>query len=198
MEEWRNVVGFEGVYEVSNYGNVRRKDSKKELRGGLNTYGYKVFILSKNGIRHTGKGHRLVAEAFIPNPDNKRDVNHKDGDKANNYVDNLEWASRSENITHARRELFIDYSQKPVVQVTLSGEVIAIWTSASVAGRMLNIPRQMISACCQGTAPTAGNFAWRFAVFSFEQAIKEHRVTMMREKVAQLSQAISTLEQELA
>lgn len=198
MEEWRDAVGFEGIYEVSNFGNVRRADTGRALKGGLNSYGYKVFSLSKDGKPHMSKGHRLVAQAFIPNPENKRDVNHKDGDKTNNFVDNLEWASRSENITHARKELSVDYSQKPVVQVTLSGEVIAIWTSASVAGRLLNVPPQMISACCRGTAPTAGNFAWRYAIFSFEQAIKEHRVTLMREKIAQLSQELSTLEQEIA
>lgn len=198
LEEWRDAIGFEDFYEVSNYGNVRSKDSRNMLCGGLNSYGYKVFILSKNRMRYTCKGHRLVAMAFIPNPENKHDVNHKDGDKANNFVDNLEWVTRGENVTHARETLSVDYSQKPVVQVTISGDVIAIWASASIAGRILNIAPQMIGACCRYTAPTAGNFVWRYAEISFERGLKEQQVTMMREKVLQLSQELATLEQELA
>lgn len=197
-EEWRCAVGFEGYYEVSNFGNVRRADSCKVLDGGLNSYGYKVFSLSKDGKQYMSKGHRLVAQAFIPNPENKRNVNHIDGDKSNNFVENLEWSSQRENGIHAREVLSIDYSQKPVVQTTINGEVVAIWASGSVAGRVLNIAQQLIGACCRGTAPTAGNFIWRYSGISFERAIKEQRVTMMREKVAQLSHEISTLEQDLA
>jgi hypothetical protein len=195
-EVWVCAPGFEGLYEVSNYGNVRRFDNKAQLKGGLNSYGYVVFSLSKHGKQYMKKGHRLVAEAFIPNPDNKRDVNHKDGDKTNNFVDNLEWASRSENVFHARNELSIDYSQKPVVQVTLSGDVVAVWASAAVAGRMLNVPQQMISACCRGTAPTAGGFSWSYATFPFDSVIKERRVTLIREQIEQLSRELATLKRE--
>ena len=109
-EEWRPVKGFEGYYEVSNLGRVRsldRVDSVGRVRIGkilkqsAKNNGYMHLVLSANGIKKNAHAHRLVAQAFIPNPLNKMDVNHIDGDKTNNKVDNLEWATRSENQKHA-------------------------------------------------------------------------------------------------
>lgn len=105
MEEWRDVVGYEGVYEVSSFGNVRRVDlGHHSTKEGLKSQrtdpnGYKQVDLW-NGSGRTHRVHRLVAKAFIPNPKKKRTVNHKDGDKTNNHVDNLEWATYSENNQH--------------------------------------------------------------------------------------------------
>lgn len=114
-EIWKPVVGFEGYYEVSNLGNVRSVDriiyggkwgqEKRKsvlLKANLNRkLVYKYVILVKCGVRKTMKIHRLVAMAFIPNPENKRDVNHKDLDKTNNTVENLEWVTPTENRRHA-------------------------------------------------------------------------------------------------
>jgi hypothetical protein len=108
-EEWRNINDFNG-YEISNFGNVRGKDrfsgkrssivKGKELKQIVNKRGYPETRFRKNGT-HFRVIHRLVAKAFIPNPDNKSQVNHIDGNKLNNRVDNLEWVSNSENQKHA-------------------------------------------------------------------------------------------------
>jgi hypothetical protein len=111
---WKDVVGFEGYYEVSNTGLVRRKKthtiykdgrvaffSETILKQGLNHKGYSRVFLSKESNKSTRTVHRLVAEAFIPNPEKKATVNHKDLNKQNNSVDNLEWLTNKENMQHA-------------------------------------------------------------------------------------------------
>ncbi len=197
METWKDAAGFEGLYEVSDYGRVRHKDGQ-EIGGSINNYGYRAYSLFKDGKRYTAKGHRLVAEAFIPNPDGKRNVNHLDGNRDNNYVENLEWATHGENINHAIKELSIDFSAKPVVQMTLSGDVVAIWANASVAARLLNGNSQLISACCRGTAKSTGDYNWRFAELSLERGIREIQAAELRQKLSTLTQELETLERELA
>lgn len=111
---WKDVVGFEGYYEVSNTGLVKRKKgqtiykdgrvaifSETVLEQGFNHKGYSRVFLSKNSKKSTRTVHRLVAEAFIPNPEKKSTVNHKDLNKQNNNVDNLEWMTNKENMQHA-------------------------------------------------------------------------------------------------
>jgi hypothetical protein len=99
MEEWKNVKGYEEQYEVSNLGNVRRKT--KNLKPSVSPHGYKTLSLSKNGECSSKIVHRLVAEAFLDNNNNKAQVNHKDCDKLNNHVSNLEWMTAQENISHS-------------------------------------------------------------------------------------------------
>jgi hypothetical protein len=115
MEIWKDIKGFNGVYQVSNLGRVKKtyrkltrlvnpKYATKEiiLKGGIFSNGYLFVCLTKD--KYTSKNylvHRLVAETFIDNPMNKTDVNHIDGNKQNNCIDNLEWCSRSENLAHA-------------------------------------------------------------------------------------------------
>ena len=102
MEEWKNVIGYEGLYEVSNTGNVRNVKRNTLLRLSKNQ-GYIQVWLYKNGIRAGLKVHRLVAEAFLPNPDNLPQVNHKDEDKTNNRVENLEWCTAKYNTNYGHR-----------------------------------------------------------------------------------------------
>ena len=107
-EIWRPIVGYEGLYEVSSYGRVRSLDryvkgksyrlhKGKVLSPGKNSRGYLSAVLSYNGKHKAITVHRLVAETFLPNPDNLPEINHKDEDKTNNSVDNLEWCDRSYN-----------------------------------------------------------------------------------------------------
>ena len=103
IEEWRDVVGYEDLYQVSSMGRVRNVRRGTVLKTHPDRAGYIKIGLSKNG-RQTGKFvHRLVAEAFIDNPESKTDVNHKNGIKGNNNLSNLEWNTRSENLLHAYR-----------------------------------------------------------------------------------------------
>ena len=112
-EIWKDIKYYEGLYQISNYGNVKSLPKERRNRRGVyiqkekllsltnTSTGYKKVELVKDGKRKGFKVHRLVAQAFIPNPDEKPQVNHIDGDKTNNYVDNLEWATASENSIHA-------------------------------------------------------------------------------------------------
>ena len=103
-EIWLPVKNFEGFYEVSNMGNVRRTKSKR-LRAISHTEYYSHVLLSVNGKHTTLRVHRLVAEAFLPPIEGKNHVNHKNGDKHDNRVDNLEWCTQAENNLHAYRTL---------------------------------------------------------------------------------------------
>lgn len=103
-EEYRDVVGFEDYFQISNLGNVFSKRSNRILKQTKSTTGYWTFatkIGGRNGTDHCFKVHRLVAEAFIPNPENKPFVNHIDGCKTNNILSNLEWVTAKENSAHA-------------------------------------------------------------------------------------------------
>lgn len=113
MEFWKDIQGFEGIYQVSNLGRVRSLDrfiscdNKMWLKKGkimsqhTHSIGYKRISLHKNSVKHKLLVHRIVATAFISNPDNKPDINHIDGNPQNNYVGNLEWITESENTQHA-------------------------------------------------------------------------------------------------
>lgn len=111
-EIWKDVVGYENTYMVSNFGNIMSKNyacgfkAKKMKQYVCKTGYYRVGLACKNSIHNKPRGyfvHRLIAIAFIPNPENKCDVNHIDGNKLNNHVSNLEWNTRRENINHSIR-----------------------------------------------------------------------------------------------
>lgn len=117
MEVWKDIKGYEGLYQISNLGNIKSVDRAvkrvswgkehivvfhgKILKPYISDRGYLRLMLSKNGIEKAHKIHKLVAIAFVDNPNGYKEVNHIDGNKLNNHVDNLEWCSRSQNIRHA-------------------------------------------------------------------------------------------------
>ena len=104
MEEWRDIPGYESFYQVSNLGNVRSiRFNKIRNMKSWDSNGYRAVELYLNNNGYTVGIHRLVALAFIPNPENKPEVNHKDRNRSNNNVENLEWVTQSENIAHAYR-----------------------------------------------------------------------------------------------
>ena len=112
LEVWKPIGNYKGLYEVSNFGNVRSldknrayKNTTRNIKGKIlkscNCLGYKILTLSKDNIKTNYRVHRIVAEHFINNPDNKPYVNHIDGNKSNNHYSNLEWVTNQENINHA-------------------------------------------------------------------------------------------------
>lgn len=160
MEEWRDIVGFEG-YQVSNYGQVKslnyRRTSKEQiLRQTTNRDGYKVILLKK---KHCSV-HRLVAQAFIPNPDGKSDVNHISGNKTDNTVFNLEWTTRKENVRHAFESGLASnkYHEKKII-CHQNGE---IYNSLKEAGEMLNIPSCGICSVLKGTQKTTHGYTFSY------------------------------------
>lgn len=171
-EEWRPVEGWEG-YEVSDLGNVRSfkttsgkiiKTPRIMSQKALNR-GYHCVAL-KNAPFKTKltKTHRLVANAFIPNSENKPEVNHKNGIKTDNRVDNLEWTTRYENAIHAiKTGLLTDFHRKPVIQLTKEGIFIESHISTSHAGVNTNINRADIVRVLRGIRNHAGGFKWKYA-----------------------------------
>lgn len=103
MENWQSVNNYEGIYEISSYGRLRSLKFNRLRYFNLKAdgWGYVIVVLHKKGKREAVRFHRLVASHFIANPDNKKEVNHKDGNKLNNRVDNLEWVTPEENMKHA-------------------------------------------------------------------------------------------------
>ena len=164
-EVWKPVFGFEGHYEVSNLGRIRSLKRNRTSGGIIKTHvnkGYEYFHPCKNGKHRNMKVHRAVAEAFIQNPDNKPDVNHKDENPLNNHVDNLEWATKAENINHGTRsERAAQKTRKAVVQFDVEGNKIQTWPSSLAIERTLGYGASNIRSCCSGTAKSAYGFIWK-------------------------------------
>lgn len=169
-ETWKVVVNSNDKYEVSNTGKVRRKETGRILTPSLNFCGYEYVTICFSGKHKQIRVHRAVAEAFIPNPENKPEVNHIDGDKLNNCVENLEWCTRLENEQHAwktglkkRRYGFEHKNSKEVVQLTLDNEYIKRWASASEVEKVLGYNQANISECCRHKRNFANGYMWRYA-----------------------------------
>lgn len=163
MEVWKDVVGYEGKYQVSDLGNVKSLNYHREGREKLLTQckdsdGYLVVLLYKNGRKKTCKVHRLVAEAFLCNESGLPSINHIDENKQNNTVSNLEYCSVGYNNRYSK--------EIPVEQCDLSGNVIRVWNSIKEASDSLNIKSSNIGACCRKYRrnKTAGGYVWRYAV----------------------------------
>ena len=163
MEEiWKAIVGYEGLYEVSNFGrirslNYRRTGEVQELELRPNTKGYLIIDLSKNGKVETFKVHRLVANAFIPNPHNLDTVNHIDHNRQNNNVSNLEWLSREDNTSEAQRSKGI----KKVICVETQQIFSSIVDACDWLGVDYKKAISNISKCCKGKRKTAYGYHWQ-------------------------------------
>ena len=168
-EYWKPVVGYEGLYEVSNFGRVKSLKFGKEkiLKPVTNTFGYLQVTLCKNNKKKLVTVHRLVAEAFLPNPHNYSCVNHKDENKQNNNVSNLEWCSAQYNNTYGTRiERVAEKTtngkcSKPVLQYTLDGEFVREWPSTMECCRN-GYNYGHVAECCRGERKTHKGFIWEY------------------------------------
>jgi len=184
MEEiWKDVVGYEGLYQVSNFGNVRSLNWRntgviKNLWLKPHNKGYLQVELFKNKTRSCVVVHRIVAEAFIPNPFGFPQVNHKDEVKTNNRVDNLEWCTRSYNSLYSikkhpeRKPKGVGRrkgcrfkgvnSDKEIVQLTLDDEPIRMWDCSRNIFLETGMSDWSISECCRGNRKTAYGYKWQY------------------------------------
>ena len=179
MEEWKDVVGYEGLYKVSSIGRIERQEYSQTLPNGsvgiikkhyVKTYvgsnDYLYVQLCKNNKVKRYSVHRLVAQAFIPNPNNYKEVNHKDQNKGNPCVENLEWCDRKYNTNYGTaREKFAIARSIPVERYTLDGEYLDTWYSEQQYLRENGIKGQsMILKVCKRIKPyyTAYGYRWKF------------------------------------
>ena len=167
MEEeiWCPIKGYEGIYEVSDKGRVKSIGYGKEriLKLLRTPKGYLLVSLWKNGEMKNYRIHRLVAQTFIPNPDNLPMVNHKDENKTNNYVQNLEWCTNKYNSNYGTRNKRISEKlSKSVLQFTKDGELVKDWNSTMDVERNLKYSQGNISSCCTGKLKSAYGFIWKF------------------------------------
>ena len=174
-EIWRPVVGYEGLYEVSNMGNVKSLDWKgtgtERIMSPVNLNGYLRVLFNRNGKRKLKLVHRLVAEAFIPNPDNLPCVNHIDENKSNNHVENLEWCTHKYNINYGtamQRRCDTQTNKnksKEIYQYSLDGMLVKIWPSSKEIARQTDYGRSFICRCCRckDRNKTAYGYIWRYS-----------------------------------
>lgn len=164
-ETWKDIEGYENLYQVSNTGRVRSIKNNKVyvLKQYTTIYGYMKTILWKNNKMKNFPTHRLVAKAFIPNPNNYPIINHKDENKTNNCVDNLEWCTPKYNSNYGKsreRCSMNNGSNKPVFQVDFDGNIIEEFYNISSASKKTGINQNLIAQCCRGEKIRGGDFLW--------------------------------------
>lgn len=188
MEIWKDIKGYEGLYQISNLGRIKsflrfngHKYINREKILKWQNNNYPTVRLANNGQIKQYLVHRLVAETFIPNYENKPCVNHKNGNKKDNRADNLEWVTHKENTVHAYNHNLIKKTsikkkttilenvkkawaanKKAVNQYDLDGNFLKQWNSMSEASSFLKVTVTGISDCCRGKWRTSGGYIWKY------------------------------------
>ena len=160
-EIWKPIKGYENIYEISNFGRIKSLLFKKKrfLKTRIHPSGYELINLKGKTFRV----HYLVAQAFIPNFKNYQEINHKDENKQNNKVDNLEWCSRKYNCNYGTLpKKTADRFGKKIAIIDNNGKERLYFSSAMSAERMLKIDHSSIIKCCKGKAKTAGGYQWSY------------------------------------
>lgn len=188
MEEiWKDVIGYEGLYQISNLGRIKSLTRKVQCKGGQRTTKGKILKpfqtrnpylcidLRQHQTHKTKFIHRLVAEAFIPNPNNYPYVNHKDSNPINNRIDNLEWCTQSYNVKYAYingnakptlgcfKKGHIPHNRRKVNQYTKDKKLICTYISIREASKLTNINKSAINNCLLKYTKTSGGFIWEYA-----------------------------------
>ena len=156
----KDVVGYEGLYAITSCGKVWSYKYKKFLKPVINHKGYLRVQLYKDGQSKMYGVHRIVAEAYLPNPENLPQINHKDENKTNNCLQNLEWCDSKYNANYGTRNKKVSNSLKiPILQYDLDGNFIREWNSATDVGREVH---SHICACARGKLSTAYGYKWKY------------------------------------
>ena len=173
-EIWKDIKGYEGIYQVSNLGRVRSYDSidklgrvrkGKVLKNYLNDWGYPIVTLSIKSKLKTFRVHRLVAQAFILNPDNKPQVNHIDEDKTNNRVSNLEWVTAKENVNYGRHnERMSKTLSIPILTTNLKTGETKTFYSTKECGRQLGLDPSSITKVLKGKLKQTGGYVFEYVI----------------------------------
>jgi hypothetical protein len=179
MEIWKDVVGYEGYYKVSNYGNIKsvtrtikqkngrlRTWEEKKMKWFLDDSGYPRIALAKHSRYKKHKVHRLVAEAFIPNPNNYPQVNHIDSNRENFNVDNLEWCTAKQNVDHCKKSGrrhkqktgFENKLSRPVVAINISTGERTVFGSQKLASEILGLHQTHVNGCVTGRCLSTGGY----------------------------------------
>lgn len=176
-EVWKDITGYEGLYQISNYGRVKSLERKvrhnygkfrtvpeKILKPSPDGDGYLYVSLSKEGKKKNPKIHKLVALHFLSNPDNLPQVNHIDENKDNNVVTNLEWCTSLHNLQHSNVISKGNTARaKAIIQKSLTGEIINEFCSISEARRKLGLKSHAgIVKCCKGEQKTSHGYKWEY------------------------------------
>lgn len=195
IEIWKDIPEWKGVYQASSFGRIKSLQrvvvcrnginmsvSEKIMQPCLNTHGYYIVLFKNKGRKKTSTVHRLIAETFIQNTENKRTVNHKNGIKIDNRLENLEWATMKENNIHAYeiglkkipngKDCHWLYGKtgknslvsKSIIQMDLNGKIIKKYDSLIDAVRDIGLRDSSgITKCAQGKLKSSGGYKWRFS-----------------------------------
>ena len=168
MEEiWKDIEGYKGIYQVSNLGRVKRVTTGRILKGCKNSKGYLLVNLCENSIVSSKKIHRLVAQAFIPNTDNKSQVNHIDENKTNNMVSNLEWMTAKENLNHGTRNERIGKAISklksiPIIATNIKTGESTEFYGARECARQLGLHQGSITKVLKGRYKQTGGYTFKY------------------------------------
>lgn len=199
-EIWKDIEGFEGLYQVSTHGNVRSKHSGewKLLKPVINQYGYRQFGLHKNGKQKPDRGHRLVAKAFLPNPDNLPQINHIDEDKTNDCVDNLEWCTPKHNVNHGTRNERASRNNPTKERVCMfdeEGNILRTFESIMQATKQINGHHEGIIESCKGEIFSYKGYLWRYEdeKDTIQDLVRRYKKCPNRKKKVILSNSKETI-----